>query len=224
MNQITTEVKVAVGVILACILLVGVGAYFYKGEQVTTPKIEVTQIPNIQQLNREGQHEVKAKQTEKVKVIEFADFQCPACGYAYPGVKSLKETYGDKVTFVYRNYPLSMHLNSLTAAYAAEAAGLQGKFFEMHDMLFEGQAEWSEQVDPSNVFQSYAQKIGLNIDQWKKDKESQFVKDRVEADKKDAEAVGVNSTPTFFIGSSTVRVADKNVLIDAIEAELARVK
>lgn len=138
----------------------------------------------------------------KVLITEFSDFQCPACGAYYPIVKKIAEDFGDRVRFSYRNFPLQeLHKNALAASKASEAAGLQGKFWEMHDMIFENQAQWSDSSDADGIFNTYAGVIGLNIARFKSDFESASVSDKVSADYALGVSLGVNSTPTFFVNN-----------------------
>jgi len=143
---------------------------------------------------------VEGSRTAPVMLVEYSDFQCPACGAYYPVVKRVHEEYGDKIAIVYRNFPLtSIHKNALRGAYAAEAAGEQGKFWEMHNMLFEKQPEWSEGSDSQKFLDGYAAAIGLDVERFKKDMNSQKIKDKVAADMASGEKLEVNGTPTFFL-------------------------
>src|SRR5581483_190972 len=101
-------------------------------------------------LTRNANHKITSTNT-KVTIIEFADFQCPACGQAHPALKQILEEYKGKVTFIYRHFPLPQHQNAILAAKASEAAGEQGKFWEMHDMLYEKQNEWSESNNAEEI-------------------------------------------------------------------------
>lgn len=218
----TSETKVVIGVLVGCAVLIGLGGYFYAAKTVSP--VDNTPIANASRLERDGAYEIKATGEEKLKVVEFADFQCPACAVAYPVMKKLQKEYGDRVTFVYRNFPLSsIHGNALISAQAAEAAGKQGKFYEMHDMLFENQADWSDLSNPIDVFAGYAKNIGLDVEKWKTDTYSAEVKSIISNDTNDGEAVGVVSTPTFFIGTdTTIRLASEQSLRQAIEDHLNR--
>lgn len=126
---------------------------------------------------------------------------------------------------MYRNFPLtSIHKNALRGAYAAESAGEQGKFWEMHNKLFEGQKEWSEAGDPQKFFDEYATALGLDSDRFKKDMDSERVKDKVAADAASAEKFEVNGTPTFFLNGKKLespRNFDdfKTVIDEALGAE-----
>lgn len=135
-----------------------------------------------------------------ITLVEFSDFQCPACGAYYAPVKQLVSEFASNMTFVYRNFPLTtIHQNAQIAAQAAEAAARQGKFWEMHDKLFETQNEWSTSASPKDIFAGYAKTLGLNVDEFTKDIDSDAVKNKVTADVNDGNALGIDATPTFFL-------------------------
>jgi len=144
---------------------------------------------------------VRGPSNGKVVLIEYSDFQCPACGAYYPLVKQLEEAFPDDLTVVYRHFPLQQHKNAKAAAYAAEAAGKQGKFFEMHDRIFETQSDWSEKdaSQAEQMFIDQAQGLGLSVEQFKVDMASSDVRAKVTADSAEGTKVGVNSTPTFYL-------------------------
>lgn len=140
----------------------------------------------------------------KTTLVEYSDYECPACALFYPVVKQIVDQNPDKLVFVYRNFPLPQHQNALSAAYAAEAAGKQGKFWEMHDLLFTNQNTWASQSSTTarDTFIGYATQLGLNIDQFQKDMDSQAVKDKVETDYQSGVKSGVGATPTFYLNGS----------------------
>lgn len=147
----------------------------------------------------------KGGKDAKVTVVEYGDFQCPACGSYYPIVKNLNKEFGDKLRIVFRHFPLTqIHPNAQMAAQAAEAAGLHGKFWEMHDLLFEKQKDWSSLSDPKPKFRTYAEQIGLDGNQFDKDLTSAQVKDLVAEDVRTANAAKVNATPTFFLNGASI--------------------
>jgi protein-disulfide isomerase len=135
---------------------------------------------------------------------EFGDFQCPPCGSIAPFLDDLVKEYNPRLRLVFRNFPLSAHKHAREAALAAEAAGLQGHFWEMHDVLYREQDVWSKSDDVSELFNAYAGTIGLNIDQFKKDLDSDQVKQRVESDVARANSLGVKMTPTIFVNNHEV--------------------
>ena len=135
-----------------------------------------------------------------VTIVEFSDFQCPACLAVQEPLKQILKKYEGKVEFVYRHFPLvSIHKNAMGAAQASEAAALQGKFWEFHDKLFENQAEWSGLSDPKDKFGEYIAQLGADIDKFKSDFGSQAVKDSVAVDILATTRYALSGTPSFFV-------------------------
>lgn len=148
---------------------------------------------------------ISGSQAAPAVLIEYSDFQCPACGTYFPIVKSLKETYGDRLAVVYRNYPLTqLHQYAQLAAQAAEAANLQGKYWEMHDLLFDRQKSWSTASNVKQTFIDYAKELKLNENTFTNDLESSAVKDRVTRDVTSGNAVGITGTPTFYLNGEKI--------------------
>ncbi len=142
----------------------------------------------------------KGSSKAKVALIEYSDFQCPACAAYYPLIKQLFSDFGDKIYFAYRFFPLtSIHKNAMIASQAAYAANLQGKFWEMHDLLFQTQTSWAQTDSAAETFVAYAKKLGLDIDKFEKDMNSNEAKNYVANSQNQATAIGINSTPTFFV-------------------------
>ena len=143
----------------------------------------------------------KGTPSNAISLIEYSDFQCPACASYYPLVAQLTSELSDKLYFAYRHFPLPQHSNATFSAEAAEAAGLQGKFFDMHDTLFRNQSDWaplsSNQAKES--FTKYAKELGLNMDQFQQDFKSDAVKNVVQKNYKSGLAARVDATPTFFL-------------------------
>lgn len=140
----------------------------------------------------------------KVTLVEYSDFQCPACAQFYPVIKSVEQKFGNDIEFVYRYYPLPSHDKSQIAARAAEAAAIQGKFWEMHDKLFEGQNSWSSAADPVAIFTDYAVSLGINKDKFLSDMNSSSTKARIERDIQSGTDSGVDATPTFFLNGKKI--------------------
>lgn len=148
----------------------------------------------------------RGNENAKVVLIEYSDFQCPACASYYPLVKALHEESGDSLLVVYRHFPLSqIHVNAEPAARAAEAAGRQGKFWEMHDVLFERQKEWLEDRNVIGAFSVYAGALGLDTGRFINDFNSQEVKERVRRDYQSGFRAGVAGTPTFFLNGKKIQ-------------------
>ena len=159
----------------------------------------------------------------KVVVTEFGDYQCPACAAWHTFVKdTMLPKYQGQILFVFKNFPLPIHKNAKASAYAVEAAGLQGKFWEMHNIVYENQSEWENESNPNGKFEEYANRVGLNIDQWKKDKESSKIKDLVEKDTKLGEKLNLPGTPSFLVNGVLVQTKSEADLTQAIDQALAQ--
>ena len=166
---------------------------------------------------------VKGNASARITVEEFSDFQCPACSGLEPGLKRVMADYDDRVRFVFRNYPLQMHKYAFIAARDAEAAGLQGKFWEMHDMLYENQKEWSDSMEPRVQFDSYATRLGLDVQRFKADMDRQELAERIKADMMRGNALGVKGTPTVYLNGRELvpgRLVTEDDLRREIEAAL----
>ena len=129
-----------------------------------------------------------------VTLVEYGDYECPDCGVAYPIVKQLQKHFGESLRFVYRNFPLPQHEFAETAAETAEFAASKGKFWEMHDALFEHQEEFSE-----TFFTDLAEQVGLNTAALEKALDAEKFADKIEDDVNSGEQSGVHGTPTFFV-------------------------
>lgn len=208
----TTENKVIGGIIvLTMAIIVGI---VMAGGQSAPPPIESAKVDTGEAI-RSTSHKLGSDDA-KVKIVEFADFQCPACGQAHPILKQVLQDKGDKIQFVVRHYPLStIHHNADNAARAAEAADLQGEFWAMHDQLFATQGEWENSLKAKDIFVTYAKNLGLNEEQFKSDFDSQTVVDRIKQDKGDGNALGVDSTPTFYINGEKYTDAVSTAAIGA---------
>lgn len=144
---------------------------------------------------------VEGKGITGVKLVEYGDYQCPICAEFYPAVKQAVAQYGDRITFQFSNLPLpQIHQNAFAAARAAEAAGLQGKYFEMHDLLYQNQSVWSGASNPQSFFETYARQLGLNVSQFQQDYASEQVNKAINADTAAFNKTGDElATPTFYL-------------------------
>lgn len=154
-----------------------------------------------------------------VTFVEFLDFECEACGSAYPFIERLRETYDGQVTFVVRNFPL--HNNSMNAAKAGEAAAAQGKFEEMYQKLFETQATWAESSESKREsFFDLADQLDLDMDDFEAVFDHPDTEKKIKRDQADGKALGVTGTPTFFINGEKIEVTSGDDLIAKLDAEL----
>ncbi len=141
-----------------------------------------------------------------VRLEEFGDYQCAPCGELHPTLKKLKQEFGSNLNFVFRNLPLtSIHKNALAAAQAAEAARIQNRFWEMHDLLFENQDLWKDDINPKTIFLRFAADLGLDTTRFARDMDDKQVKLRIETDQAAAAELGINGTPTVLLNGRQLR-------------------
>jgi len=183
------------------LLTIGLGVYWVQ----TTSEAGNTVSGNSVDIEvGEDEWAKGATEDPKVTLVEYADFQCPACKSYQPIVERLVNQV-DGLRIVFRHFPLTQtHQNAKKAAQAAEAAGIQGKFWEMHDKLFANQKEWAEVSDPQSIFVNYAEEIGLNVDQFKQDYSSKEVEEKIKEDVRTAGEFNLRGTPSFILGNKVV--------------------
>jgi protein-disulfide isomerase len=139
------------------------------------------------------------------RLEEFGDFECPPCGLFHPVLVQMHKEFGDKLQITFREFPLApAHQHAIAAASAAEAAGLQGKFWEMHDLLYENQKAWHEAFDVRPIFEGFAKQIGLDMNRYQNDLNSDQVAERILNDGKRGHSMGVKGTPTVFLNGREV--------------------
>lgn len=161
--------------------------------------------------------------TAKVTLLEYGDFQCPACSAYHPALEQLLEERGDQVRFVFRHFPLmTIHANALPGALATEAAGRQGKFWAMHDYLYENQSEWSSDPNPEQRFVEYAGKLGLDTAKFINDYRDSSLEKKIMDQYRSGVHSGVQGTPTFFLdGEKIVSPGNYDELKQLIDSKLA---
>ena len=197
--------------------------------RMTNPPLDVSAVESnsilaaTEQSGNIADH-VKGNKDGKILLVEYGDFQCPSCGVAHPHLNSLMEEYGDSTTFVYRNFPLTtIHPNARAAAGAAEAAGLQGKYWEMYDMLFENQKSWSS-LDASqrgSVFNGYAQALDLDLEKFTADVAATNVSKKITFDQALGKNIGVNATPAFYLNGEKLDEETSSALVNG---DLTKIK
>lgn len=176
--------------VIVLVILVFAGIFAFSGNKTDTSGKSSSGKPTS---HIEGQGK------SGITLVEYGDYQCPYCEQAYPVVKRVQSEFNDQLFFQFRNFPLPQHQNAFAGARAAEAAAMQNKFWQMHDLLYDNQSQWSESSDPSPFFKQYAQQLGLNVTQFEKDYASSAVNDAVNADKAAGSKLKVEGTPTFFL-------------------------
>jgi protein-disulfide isomerase len=222
-------------IIIVAVLLAGILTVWYLQRSTAeaparrlvanpSPTASTAPIANTAENGAEPAHALGST-SAPVTLEEFGDFECPPCGMLHPILKQLETEFGPtKLRLVFREFPLvPTHAHALAAARAAEAAGLQGKFWDMHDMLYENQKAWHDAFDVRPIFEEYATRIGLNLEQFRQDNSSEIVEQRIFLDGKRAHSLGVKGTPTVFLNGREVPFESlaPDKLKSLIESELA---
>lgn len=199
--------------ILAAIVLVFVGIVAFNGKSANGGGKAGTLTQHIEGQGKAG-----------ITLVEYGDYECPFCGQYYPIVKQIEAQYDQQIFFQFRNFPLtSLHPNAFAGARAAEAAGLQNKFWQMHDLLYQTQTQWSGSPDPTGFFNQYATQLGLNLSRFKADYASSTVNDLVSADMAEGNKLNVQGTPTFFLDGKQISVNESlGSFQTLINAEIAK--
>lgn len=210
------------GIVLSVLVVALLGGAILLGgnsENSSTSTLDAAEVLKI----NESDH-VRGNPAGTVTVIEYGDFQCPFCGDVHPILDQVVSEYEDRVQFSFRHFPIvNAHPRAMIAHRSAEAAGKQDKFFEMHDLLFERQSLWSEAENAADVIRGYAEEIGLDMVQFDNDYKDPATLSFITDQLKEAEAIGVNSTPSFYINGEKLEQPPRSAadLIEAIEKALA---
>ena len=164
---------------------------------------------------------IKGNPEASVTLTEYGDFQCPACAQFSPIVRSVMDQYGDQIAFEFRHFPLiSIHPYAVPAAKAAEAAGVQGKFFEMHDKLYDNQNAWAKSAAPQAFFVQYAEELGLDVDLFKQHMRASLIEEKIESQFNEAQEKGLTGTPSFFLNGERLEFETMEEFFAAIDSAL----
>lgn len=208
--------------IIAAIIVGFVGLVALNRDKTDAPGGTTTET------SEQGTNHTVGAGNKGVTLIEFGDLECPACQSYYPLLKQIKQEYGDDITFQFKHFPLvQIHRNAMLAARSAEAAGRQGKFWEMHDLMYENQDSWRNTQNPSSTFESFASQLELNIDQYKADVSDPNIAKPINEDVKQAQSHNATSTPTFVLDGKRIEKPPapqdlegfKKLIDDAIKAK-----
>lgn len=213
----TRSTKFTLGLIAVAALVLAGFIVFVDPDEETADPAEASST-TTSQLVREDSPTLSEGSSDVV-FVEYLDFECEACLALYPTVEDIRAEYGDRVTFVVRYLPL--HGNSIEAAKAAEAAGAQGEFEAMYKALFENADEWSHQeTSQREAFFGYAEELGLDMEGFEQVYDDPATLERIEQSAADAEALGVTSTPTFFVDGERLEPTRVEDLTDPLDAAL----
>jgi len=195
-------------VVVVALVTLGTGTVLYRAKRpsvLTIPKSALASGSG----GADSMH-IRGPASAPVTLEEFGDFQCPPCGKLSDPINQLEREYRPRLRVIFHHFPLPIHAHAREAALASEAAGLQGRFWEMHDLLYREQSVWSEAGDVGPLFNSYAGMLGLNVDRFKKDMESEQVEEHVASDQKHGAALGVRTTPTVFLNDQALAPTSLN--------------
>lgn len=206
-------------IILAVAVAAGAAVFLSRGSDKPTDNALTPSRAEI----KPGGHS-RGPQNAPVTLVEFGDYECPVCGTWYPFVNELLTRYPDKLRLEFHHYPLiSVHPNAMAGAMAVEAAGEQGKYWEMHDTLFEHQREWGESPNPKPFFLNYASHIGLDLNKFEQSLSSPGLQSRILADVTQAQDLHIDGTPTFFLNGELIRPKpNMEDLVQLVETQLHR--
>ncbi|GAA2044769.1 DsbA family protein [Polymorphospora rubra] len=218
----TTNIRVTLGVVAAALLVVAALLVANRGTALDVATADGRVDAAV--LVRDDSHRLATAADGRVTLVEFLDFECEACGAAYPAVRQILADYDGRITFVVRYFPIPSHPNAELSAQAAQAAANQGRFPEMYALLFENQTQWGHQEQPqSDLFVGYAQSLGLDLERFRHDLRDPATAARVADDRADGERAGVQGTPTFFLnGRQLTDVRTQGDLVAAIEGALSQ--
>jgi protein-disulfide isomerase len=205
--------------IIAVVLIAAVvaGGFLFQARR-TRPGLQVasTSRPGAQPPH------VRSDPKAPVTLEQFGDFECLPCFLLWPALRNLEHDFGDRLAVIFRNNPMPQHSKALDGARAAEAAGLQGKFWEMHDLLYLQRATWTRSADPRTDFAEFARRLQLDVEQFNKDIAGEEVARRVAADRERSAALGLDRTPVVFINGQRAQLQGdvEKGLRDDIDAAL----
>ncbi len=213
--------------ILVAGLCMGIGTGVLGYQLYRSKAVRLIPSVNVTARAAPGAQPPNAKGLDSASVVleEFSDFQCPPCKNLYQKLNRIEAEYKSDVRVVFRHCPIpSLHKNALAAARAAEAAGLQGRFWDMHDRLFENQQTWASSSDVKPIFASYAGSLQLDVERFRKDMDGAQAKSRVQADQQRADSISVPGTPVVLVNNQQVPPQSLSYegLHAAVEKELRR--
>ena len=192
---------------VALITLAG-GTMLYHAKGL--PLLTISKNHPVSGTDGAGSIHIRGKPEAPVTLEEFGDFECPPCGRLSEPINKLEQDYHSRLRIIFHHFPFATHQHAREAAWATEAAALQGRFWDMHDLLYREQSVWSKAADIRTLFDAYAGMLGLNVERFKKDMESEKVKARVGLDQEHAAKLGVQNTPTIFINNQAVEPTSLN--------------
>lgn len=206
--KLTGESKFLLGVVVATALIIGVSFLLFSRPAPPPQKVDRSELVSDDSMKI-------GNASASAYLVEFSDYQCPACKAFDPTVRDIMGRYQDKLLFVYRNFPLEQHPYAVTAALAAGAAAKQGKFWEMHNLLFDNQERFSD-----SLWKELAQTAGLDLTKFESDMQNPDIKAQIEKDRQAGIKLGVNATPTFFLNGVMLTLSQPADLLKAVQDQV----
>lgn len=213
----SSDNKILLIIVAVTIVILGIGVFLLGRTGSAKPSVEQTEVSiDYSKGQKIG------SESAKVKLVEFSDFQCPACKAAQPEVESLLSAHLDNFQFIYRHFPLTQHRNARKAAVLAEFAGQSGKFFEMGSKLFSTQDKWEALANPTDYFVGLAGELGLDAQAARKALDENARMDVINDDVNEGTKINVDATPTFYINGKKINLGPTQTLLDIVKQELAK--
>lgn len=209
--------------VAVCVVLFGGLVFLSQKNHVDVSKVDTNKIQSASKNSGNIADHVFGNAKSPVMLVEYGDFECPGCEGAYPGLKTLSEKYEGQISFVFRNFPLTtIHPNALAAAAAAEAAGTMGKYWQMHNALYDQQSDWENlSADQrTTFFTNMASSLGLNKSAFQTKLSSDNVNKKIKFDQAIGQKIGVNATPTVYLNGKQVDTDTINSLIQGDPSKL----
>lgn len=198
-----------IGSIVLIVLLLLAYYWYAMSNKVETPSNTTVTVSETDHM--------RGAKGGKVTIVEFGDLQCPACAAYEPLVRKVLEDNPTTTQLVFKHFPLTqIHSNALIAAKASESAALQGKFWEMHDMLYDRQSEWQAALNAREIFTNYATTLSLDVAKFTAGLDNKEVEDKILAEYKEGVSLGVQGTPTFFINGKKIENPRSAEELDAL--------
>lgn len=216
--MIKTETKILTGILIFSILLIGGAVLLLSSSSTPQTSIDSSQVYQVDYSK--GQK--IGSDSAKLRLVEFSDLQCPACQAYEPYVKQALSEYKDDIQLIYRHFPLSQHIHARAAANFAEYAGTAGKFWEVHDKLFETQQQWAVLKDPTDFFVGIGKEFGLDESKVKESITKSPYNDKINQDIEDGGKVNVDSTPTFLLNGRKLQMQNFGDLKQALDQEFKK--
>jgi protein-disulfide isomerase len=214
--MVKTETKILGTIFVLCLIIMGGAVFLLSRNQAPAQQTDQGTIYQIDYSKG-----VKTGPDDaKVKLVEFGDFQCPACAAAEPVLRTIRQQHASDVQIIFRHFPLSIHLNARPAANAAAQAATEGKFWQMHDKLYDTQQQWQGLSDPQDFFAGLAKEVGVDENKVKEAVKNASYNDLIQSDLTEGGSLGVNSTPTFYLNGRKLEIASFDQLVQEVDNAL----